>query len=63
MKEKALTFLCSMGIPFSALSTNGTTCTGICGSCQLTCIPGVLALLLLAGKYMYRKYVGRWASI
>lgn len=60
MKEKVITFLCSLGIPFSALSVGGA-CNGICGSCQLNCAPGVLALLLLAGKFLYRKYWGRWA--
>lgn len=62
MKAKVITFLCSLGIPISALTTqNG--CTGICGSCQMTCFPGVFALVILAVKYLYKRYLWRLNSI
>jgi len=62
MKNKTLTFLCSVGIPFSALSAQ-RGCTGICGSCQLNCAPGLLMLLFLTGKYLLSKYVWKCAKL
>lgn len=58
MKNRVLTFLLSMGIPVSAFSAQGGGCTGICGSCHLSCTPGVFALLLLGGKYFYGRLKG-----
>lgn len=59
MKNKIISFLLAMGIPVSAISTQGAGCTGICGSCNLGCTPGVVALLLLAGKVFYKNLKGR----
>lgn len=59
MKNKIISFLIAMGIPVSALSTQGAGCTGICGSCSLSCTPGVIALLLLGGKAAYKNFKGR----
>lgn len=59
MKNKVISFLIAMGIPVSALSTQGAGCTGICGSCSLSCTPGVIALLLLGAKAAYKNFKGR----
>lgn len=59
MKNKIISFLIAMGIPVSALSTQGAGCTGICGSCNLSCTPGVVALLLLGAKALYKNCKGR----
>lgn len=59
MKNKLISFLIAMGIPVSALQTQGAGCTGVCGSCNLSCTPGVVALLLLAGKVLYKNLQGR----
>ncbi len=54
MKNKILTFLAAMGIPVSAWgSTSG--CTGTCGNCQLSCFPGILAVVILCCKVGYKK--------
>lgn len=58
MKNKIISFFIAMGIPVSALSTQGAGCTGICGSCSLSCTPGVVALLLLGAKALYKKRKG-----
>lgn len=58
MKNRTLTFLLSMGIPVSALNAQVDGCTGICGSCNFSCTPGVFALLLLGGKYFYGRLKG-----
>ena len=55
MKNKIISFLIAMGIPVSSISTAGGGCTGICGNCQLSCTPGILALLLLGYKFLYKK--------
>ena len=55
MKNKIISFFVAMGIPISSISTASGGCTGLCGSCQLSCTPGVLALLLLGGKFLYKK--------
>lgn len=52
MKGKLINFIAAMGIPVSGI----TGCTGICGSCSLNCAPGIVALLLLAGKAIYKRY-------
>ena len=59
MKNKIISFLIAMGIPVSTLSLQGGGCTGLCGSCGFNCTPGILALLLLAGKYCYQRMKGR----
>lgn len=59
MKIKLMNFIMAMGIPVSAISTQGAGCTGLCGSCSLSCAPGVVALLLLAAKAIYKKAKGR----
>ena len=59
MKNKLISFLIAMGIPVSTLSLQGAGCTGLCGSCSFNCTPGILALLLLAGKYCYQRMKGR----
>mgnify|MGYP003404373072 FL=1 len=55
MKNKIIRFLVAMGITISSISSAGGGCNGICGSCQFSCTPGVLALLLLGGKFLYKK--------
>lgn len=62
MKEKILTFFYSLGIPLSALMAPGG-CTGICGKCQLSCFPGVLVLVLLGFKYLFKSYLRRMNSL
>ncbi|MBQ7883979.1 MAG: hypothetical protein IJ320_06475 [Phascolarctobacterium sp.] len=57
MKDKFISFCVAMGIPVSSLGSAGGGCTGICGSCQFSCTPGVLALLLLTGKLLYKKLI------
>ena len=59
MKNKLISFLIAMGIPVSTLSLQGGGCTGLCGSCSFNCTPGILALLLLAGKYCYQRMKGQ----
>lgn len=54
MKSKVITFLVSMGIPVSAISSSAN-CTGICGNCQLSCFPGVVALIILGAKALGKK--------
>lgn len=55
MKNKIISFLVAMGIPVSSISSAGGGCTGICGSCQFSCTPGILALLLLGSKFLCKK--------
>lgn len=59
MKHKVINFLIGMGIPVSSISSAGGGCTGLCGSCQFSCTPGVLALLLLCGKLFCKKLAGK----
>lgn len=56
MKNKVVTFLCSMGIPISAL-TMQQGCTGSCGSCNFSCFPGIVLILILAAKYICKKHL------
>lgn len=56
MKNKIISFFVAMGIPISSINSLGG-CNGICGSCQFSCTPGVLALLLLGTKFLYKKLV------
>lgn len=55
MKNKFINFLLAVGVPFSAVFSRGTGCSGICGSCSFVCTPGIFALLLLGCKYFYCK--------
>lgn len=55
MKNKIISFLVAMGIPVSSISSAGSGCTGVCGSCQYSCTPGILALLLLGTRFLYKK--------
>ena len=56
MKNKLINFIAAMGIPVSGITAQGAGCTGICGSCSLNCAPGIVALLLLAGRAIYKRY-------
>lgn len=54
MRNKVITFCAAMGIPISSWgSTFG--CTGICGSCQLSCLPGAAAVVILSVKIFSKK--------
>lgn len=54
MRNKVITFCAAMGIPISSWgSTFG--CTGICGSCQLSCLPGAAAVVILSVKIFLRR--------
>jgi hypothetical protein len=59
MKNKIISFLVAMGIPISSISSAGGGCNVICGSCQFSCTPGVLALLLLGSKFIYKKLLNK----
>lgn len=54
MKNRIITFFAAMGIPVSTV-TGAVGCTGVCGSCQLSCVPGVLAVIILGIKVLHRK--------
>ena len=58
MKNKMINIIVSMGIPVIAITPQEAGCTAICGSCSLNCAPGIVALLLLAGKAIYKHYHG-----
>jgi len=54
MRNKVITFCAAMGIPISSWgSTFG--CTGICGSCQLSCLRGGAAVVILSVKIFSKK--------
>ncbi len=55
MKARLFNFVAAMGIPVSGVTTQGTGCNGICGSCAFSCAPGVLAVLLLLAKAAYKR--------
>lgn len=59
MKMKAINFLAAMGIPVSALTTQGAGCSGVCGSCTFNCTPGVLAVIILLAKFIYKNVKGK----
>ena len=59
MKNKIISFLVAMGIPISSIISAGGGCNGICGNCQFSCTPGVLALLLLGSKFIYKKLLNK----
>lgn len=50
MRNKVITFCAAMGIPISSWG-----CTGICGSCQLSCLPGAAAVVILSVKIFSKK--------
>ena len=47
MRNKVITFCAAMGIPISSW--------GICGSCQLSCLPGAAAVVILSVKIFSKK--------
>lgn len=54
MRNKVITFCAAMGIPISSWgSTFG--CTGICGSCQLSCLPGAAAVVIFSKKIAEKR--------
>ena len=55
MKNKIISFLVAMGIPVSSISSAGGGCNGVCGSCQYSCTPGILALLFLGTRFLYKE--------
>lgn len=58
MKNKVITFCAAMGIPISSWgSISG--CTSICGSCQLSCLPGAAAVVILLVKIFSKNIVGK----
>lgn len=57
--ERALTFCAALGIPAASIGSAAGGCSGICGSCQLSCAPGAAAVLLLAVKLLYKKLHSR----
>ena len=60
MRNKVITFCAAMGIPISSWgSTFG--CTGICGSCQLSCLPGAAAVVILSVKIFSKKIAEKTA--
>lgn len=59
MKEKLIDFCVALGVPASALTTQGAGCSGVCGSCGYSCTPSVALVLLLLGKLLYRKACAR----
>ena len=54
MKHKLIHFCVAMGLPLTSCLGNGG-CTGVCGQCNFSCSPGVLMLLFLLGKILYKK--------
>lgn len=59
MKTKIMNFIVALWIPVSAVTTQGAGCSGICGSCNLNCAPGVFALLILLAKVIYKNVKGK----
>lgn len=58
MKNKLINYLAGLGIPLCALSA-GASCTGVCGSCRLSCVPGIFVVLLLFCNVLYKKFKTR----
>lgn len=48
MRNKVITFCAAMGIPISSW-----------GSCQLSCLPGAAAVVILSVKIFSRKIAGK----
>lgn len=55
LKRRLLLFLIAAGLPLSFSYTAGSGCTGLCGSCQGTCLPSLAVLFLLGCKVGYAK--------
>ena len=55
LKHRLFLFLIAAGLPLSFSYTAGSGCTGLCGSCQGTCLPSLAVLLLLGCKVGYAK--------
>lgn len=62
IRHKLITFIAAMGIPISSVTSSAGGCTGVCGSCQLSCVPGVVALLILLVKVLKKKVVQRFRT-
>lgn len=62
MKNKLLTFCLGMGIPVSSISVVGSGCTGACGSCNLNCTPGIVALMVLLCRVAWCRLQKRMST-
>lgn len=58
MKNKLINFFSGIGIPLCALGI-GTGCTGVCGSCRLSCAPGILVAIIVVLNVLYKKFKSR----
>ncbi len=61
MKNKIITFFISLVIPISSLGM-ANNCTGFCGNCQLNCMPGVIAIIILGSKCILKKIKEKWRN-
>lgn len=57
MKHKIISFFLAMGIPFSTFTSASGGCTGICGSCQFSCTPGIFTCVVLGVNYLSKQYL------
>ena len=62
IRNKLITFIAAMGIPISSVTSSAGGCTGVCGNCRLSCVPGVVALLILLVKVLKKKAVRRFRT-
>ena len=53
LKHRLFFFVTAAGLPVSFSYAAGSGCTGLCGSCQGTCLPTFAMLLFLGGKVGY----------
>lgn len=58
MKNRLINYLAGIGVPLGAFGA-GAGCTGVCGSCRLSCAPGIFAVLVLTGNMLYKKWKAR----
>ena len=58
MKSKLINFIAAIGIPVSGITTQGQVVQGFAAAAAWNCAPGIVALLLLAGKAIYKRYHG-----
>lgn len=58
MKQKWLVFCASASIPIAS-SGAGINCSGVCGSCQGGCVPGLLAVAILAVQAAGKKIAAK----
>lgn len=59
MKQKWLVFCAFTGIPISTALSANINCSGVCGSCQGGCVPGLLAVAILAVQAAGKKIAGK----